>query len=47
MNALATIAIFAAILYRMWRLYGPVEVVDANGCHSDMPPVRQGDGVMP
>lgn len=47
MNALATIAIFAAIIYRMWRLYGPLEVVDADGRCLDMPPVRQGDGVMP
>ena len=47
MNALATIAIFAAIVYRMWRLYGPVEVVDADGCHSDLPPDRSGFGVIP
>lgn len=47
MNALATIVIFAAIIYRMWRLYGPVEVVDADGRCPDMPPDRQGVGVMP
>ena len=47
MNALATIAIFAAILYRMWRLYGPVEMVDADGRNFDMPPDRQGAGLMP
>jgi hypothetical protein len=47
MNALATIAIFAAIIYRMWRLYGPVEVVNADGRDSDMPPDRQNAGVIP
>jgi hypothetical protein len=47
MNALATIAIFAAIIYRMWRLYGPLENIDADGRCVDMPPDRQGFGVMP
>ena len=47
MNALATIAIFAAILYRMWRLYGPVEVVNPDNRNLDLPPDRQGSGVMP
>lgn len=47
MNALATIAIFAAILYRMWRLYGPVEGVNPDRGCPDMPPDRQGTGVMP
>jgi len=47
MNALATIAIFSAILYRMWRLYGPVESVNAANCDPDMPPDRQGFGVIP
>ena len=47
MNALATIAIFAAILYRMWRIYGPVEIVDLDcGC-LDLPPDRSGFGVIP
>lgn len=47
MNALATIAIFSAILYRMWRLYGPVESVNLDHCRDDMPPDRQGFGVIP
>jgi hypothetical protein len=47
MNALATIVIFAAIIYRMWRLYGPLESINADGCHSDMPPDCKGAGVIP
>jgi hypothetical protein len=47
MNALATIVIFAAIIYRMWRLYGPLESVDPAHCDPDMPPDRQGTGVIP
>lgn len=47
MNVLATIAIFAAILYRMWRLYGPVENVNPCNSDPDMPPDRQGFGVIP
>lgn len=47
MNALATIAIMAAILYRMWRLYGPVEAVNSDNSDPDMPPDRQGFGVIP
>jgi len=47
MNALATIAIFAAIIWRLWRLYAPVEVVDSHHCGADMPPDRQDAWVMP